>query len=761
VRESYDAATDGWVGNGPGALYDHGALGPRLVDGGSGEAEWRYLDALENVTRAFMAGSAWSWTTMHAELQADYYPGIDEADHRWLGFASAGVPGVSEELRTAVEPIRARAWQLADLRLGALMDLVARDSAARLWLAGDHGMRPLWRIFHPNVALREAGLLAVDDSGKVDARRTRALAWDGLFIMLNRTRWRDGTVKPDDASAVLDSVEQVLRAVRGLEGEPVVTEVWRVAPGDSLGRGGPAGGDLYFRVAPGYDLDSRATGPVVESSAVHGNHGFPSIDPDMATVLCAWGSGVQAGRTGVRRTIDARDAVLDWLGVASSVERRASSVGRKAPDAKHSTPDASRGRLTPDARLAYLCIMHTQRPAVALAFSGGLDTSYCVPVLHYAGYDVHTVFVNTGGSSAAEREAISRQAVAVGAAAHHEVDARAAVFDRFVRFLIQGNVLRGEVYPLSVAAERTQQAISVIEVARQIGAAAVAHGSTGAGNDQIRFDIALRVLAPELGIITPIREKGVTRDQSIAFLQARNLPVPAKASAYSINRGLWGTTWGGGWTHDTWAGPPAELIEPPADAPAPAELVIGWETGTPVSLEGQALSGAELVDRLGEIAESYGIGRAIHVGETALGIKGRIGFEAGAALLLISAHRELEKLVLTRWQTFWKDQVGRFYGDRLHEGHYFDPALRDIEAMITSSQQRVTGDTRVRLWPGRFQVVGARSPFSMMDPAVATYGEENRLWTGEEARDFARVSAIPSLLAVRAASHAEGDGSWS
>ena len=398
--------------------------------------------------------------------------------------------------------------------------------------------------------------------------------------------------------------------------------------------------------------------------------------------------------------------------------------------------------------------MHPTRPVVALAFSGGLDTSYCVPVLHEDGYDVHTVFVNTGGSSAADRAAIGRQAAAVGAARHHEVDARAAVFDRFVRFLIQGNVLRGEVYPLSVAAERTQQAISVIAVAREVGAAAVAHGSTGAGNDQIRFDIALRVLAPELGIITPIREHGVKRDDSIAYLEARGLPVPAKASAYSINRGLWGTTWGGGWTHDTWAGPPADLIEPPADAPAPFEIVLGWEQGIPVSLDGAPLAGADLVDRLGAIVESCGIGRSIHVGETALGIKGRIGFEAGAALLLISAHRELEKLVLTRWQTFWKDQLGRFYGDRLHEGHYFDPALRDIEAMITSSQQRVSGETRVRLWPGRFQVVGTRSPFSMMDPAVATYGEENRLWTGEEARDFARVAAIPSLLAVRAGQHA-------
>lgn len=398
--------------------------------------------------------------------------------------------------------------------------------------------------------------------------------------------------------------------------------------------------------------------------------------------------------------------------------------------------------------------MHKSQPLVALAFSGGLDTSYCVPVLTEAGYDVHTVFVNTGGASSADRDAIRAQAAAVGAVQHHEVDARAAVFDRFVRFLIQGNILRGEVYPLSVAAERTQQAISVIAVARAIGATAVAHGSTGAGNDQIRFDIALRVLAPELGIITPIREQGVKREASIAYLTARGLPVPANASAYSINRGLWGTTWGGGWTHDTWAGPPAELIEPPASAPAASEIVLGWEQGIPVALDGAPLAGAELVDRLGALAESYGIGRSIHVGETALGIKGRIGFEAGAALLLISGHRELEKLVLTRWQAFWKDQLGRFYGDRLHEGQYFDPALRDIEALITSSQQRVSGETRIRLWPGRFQVTGTRSPYSMMDPAVATYGEENRLWTGEEARDFARVSAIPSLLAKRAGEHA-------
>ena len=397
--------------------------------------------------------------------------------------------------------------------------------------------------------------------------------------------------------------------------------------------------------------------------------------------------------------------------------------------------------------------------AVALAFSGGLDTSFCVPWLAAQGWTVHTVYVNTGGASDHALGLIRRQALAVGAAEHHEVDARAAVYQRFVRVLIQGNVLRGEVYPLSVAAERTQQALSVLEVARGIGARAVAHGSTGAGNDQVRFDIAFRVLAPDLQVLTPIRELGLSRDRATAYLAERGLPVPPAASAYSINQGLWGTTWGGGWTHDSWQSPPSALLEPPANAPAPTDLVIAWEGGEPVALDGTPLEPFELIQQLGELGQRYGIGRGVHVGETALGIKGRIGFEAAAALILIGAHRELEKLVLTKWQSFWKDQLGRFYGDRLHEGHYFDPALRDIEAFIASSQARVAGDTRVRLWPGRFQVTGTRSPHSMVDRAVATYGEENRLWSGEEARAFSRVSAVPELLWARVRENgARGNG---
>lgn len=399
--------------------------------------------------------------------------------------------------------------------------------------------------------------------------------------------------------------------------------------------------------------------------------------------------------------------------------------------------------------------MQNKLGPLALAFSGGLDTSYCVPKLQEVGWTVHTVFVDTGGTSAEERERIAAQAKAVGAASHHAVDAREKVFDRFVRYLIFGNVLRGEVYPLSVAAERTQQAISVIEVAKQLGAKAVAHGSTGAGNDQIRFDVALRVLAPELQVVTPIREGGVKREESLKYLQDRGLPVPERASAYSVNRGLWGTTWGGGWTHDSWQSPPSELLDPPNPSLPPRDVVIGWQKGVPVSVDGKTYSGAQLVDVLGALCEEFGVGRNVHVGETVLGIKGRVGFEAGAALTLIAAHRELEKLVQTKWQGFWKDHLARFYGDRLHEGQYFDPALRDIEALLESSQQRVTGETRLRFAPGRFQVTGTRSPASLLDRAVATYGEENLLWSGEEARGFARVSAVAPLLAARAQARAE------
>jgi len=360
------------------------------------------------------------------------------------------------------------------------------------------------------------------------------------------------------------------------------------------------------------------------------------------------------------------------------------------------------------------------------------------------------VTVNTGGASRADLDAVAAQAKAVGAVAHHEVDARDAVFERFIATLIRGNVLRGAVYPVSVAAERTQQAVEVANLARVLGADAVAHGSTGAGNDQVRFDVAFAVLLPGVPIITPVRELGLAREQAAAYLEQHGLPVPAGSGRYSVNRGLWGTTLGGGWTHDPWQGPPADAWGDPGVASAAAEkLIIGWKEGLPIALDGERLAGWRLVEALDERLRPHAIGRGIHLGETVLGIKGRIGFEAGPALVLVAAHRELEKLVLTRWQMFWKDHLAQFWGDRLHEGQAFDPVMRDIEALVTSSQQRVEGETRVELFAGAFRVTGVRSPFSLMDAGVARYGESNALWTGDEARAFAKLAAVPSLLAAR------------
>ncbi|HEX6851124.1 MAG TPA: argininosuccinate synthase domain-containing protein [Candidatus Polarisedimenticolaceae bacterium] len=386
---------------------------------------------------------------------------------------------------------------------------------------------------------------------------------------------------------------------------------------------------------------------------------------------------------------------------------------------------------------------------VVLAFSGGLDTSFCVPWLEETlGAEVVTVFVNTGGADRAALDQVAAQSKALGAARHVEIDARRAVYDHHVAWLIRGNVLRGEVYPMCVGAERTRQAIEVARVAREIGADAVAHGSTGAGNDQIRFDVVLRVLLPETTILAPIRDHTITREQATAWMRERRLPVPEGSARYSVNRGLWGTTYGGSWTHDPWAAPPEDAWGPTSPAPEARDLVIGWVGGLPVSIDGTPISGFEAIEAVGEIARAYALGRGIHLGETVLGIKGRVAFEAGAPLVLIAAHRELEKLVLTRWQLFWKDHLGRFYGERLHEGQHLDPVMRDIEAMMLSSQRHVAGETRVRLEAGRFQVTGVRSPHALLRDAAGRYGELPSLWTGEDAKAFAKIAAIPSMLAT-------------
>lgn len=390
---------------------------------------------------------------------------------------------------------------------------------------------------------------------------------------------------------------------------------------------------------------------------------------------------------------------------------------------------------------------------VVLAFSGGLDTSFCVIHLREQDCDVTTVTVNTGGFSDAELQRIESLSPKLGAQAHHTIDARSELFDRYLRYLIYGNVLRGNLYPLSVSAERVAQAAKVVAVAKQVGATALAHGSTGAGNDQVRFDVVFRALAPELELITPIRSLGLSRAEERAFLGKHGCEFPDKTEHYSVNEGMWGTSVGGRETLDAWSTLPRSAFpggEIDAARLAPKALMLGFHQGVPVAADGKTLDPVALISALNAIGRGYGIGRGVHLGDTILGIKGRVGFEAPAAHLLIGAHRELEKLTLTGKQLFWKDTLGNLYGQLLHEGHFFDPLARDLEAFLTSSQQRVTGEVKLTLYPRTFSVDGVRSPHSLMDARVASYGEANRLWSGAEAAGFAKLYGVQQILALQA-----------
>jgi argininosuccinate synthase len=401
--------------------------------------------------------------------------------------------------------------------------------------------------------------------------------------------------------------------------------------------------------------------------------------------------------------------------------------------------------------------------AIVLAFSGGLDTSFCVPYLRET-YDapVHTVTVDTGGVTADDRADIEARATELGAAEHHFVDGCQALYDHHLSYLIKGNVLRGGVYPLCVGPERIVQAQAVAEVANDVGASTIAHGSTGAGNDQVRFDVALQMVGDNLEILAPIRSLGLSREESTAFLKERGFSVPADTTDYSINRGLWGTTVGGKETLTTQEPLPEDAYPdtvPPTEAPdTPLDLTITFEDGLPVALDGEAMGGVELVEALNEIGGRHGVGRDIHVGDTILGIKGRVGFEAPAAQILITAHRELEKVVLSKWQQVQKEQLGSFYGRLLHEAQYFDPVMRDVEAFLDRSQDVVTGTVTVQLYKGTAKVQGVDSPHSMFDASMATYGEENALWDGRDAEGFTTLAAVPSLLAKNARASGDAEG---
>jgi argininosuccinate synthase len=392
----------------------------------------------------------------------------------------------------------------------------------------------------------------------------------------------------------------------------------------------------------------------------------------------------------------------------------------------------------------------TQRPVCVLAFSGGLDTSYCVAHLtRDRGYDVIAACVDTGGFSAQELEEIEARALEVGAKEYVRIDASEALYDQVLAHLIRADALRGGVYPLSVAAERVLQAAELCRFAAERGAQAIAHGSTGAGNDQLRFDVAARVFAPQAELITPIREDNITRDRSTAYLRALGFEVQDKTTRYSINQGIWGTTIGGGETHDGWAEVPEEAytttIAPRLAPDEGAELTLTFEAGLPVALNGERMAPIALIQALTELGGAHGVGRGIHVGTTVLGVKGRIAFEAPGPYIIIEAHKALGKLVLTRQQEALARALSAQYSDALHNGLFFDPAMRDIEACLASMQQGVEGEVRVKLFKGSISPVGVRSERSLLGRG-ATYGESAKAFSGAEAAGFCKVYGMESAL---------------
>lgn len=377
---------------------------------------------------------------------------------------------------------------------------------------------------------------------------------------------------------------------------------------------------------------------------------------------------------------------------------------------------------------------------VVLAYSGGLDTSYCVRYLsHDLGYEVHAVTVNTGGFSPTELQAIEARAHQLGVASYRAIDVVEQYYQDCIKYLIFGNVLKNNTYPLSVSAERVFQAIAVAQQARTLGADAIAHGSTGAGNDQVRFDMVFQSLMPQAEIITPIRDKRLSREEEIAYLKAQGFEMDFAKAQYSINQGLWGTSVGGKETLTSHQYLPEEAWPTPISKTGSEQVSITYQKGEPIALNGQHMSPVAVIQALQKLAQSYGIGRDIHVGDTIIGIKGRVGFEAAAPLLILKAHETLEKHTLTKWQIYHKQQLALFYGNWLHEGQFLDPAMRDIEAFLTSTQRYVSGTVHLQLMPHHFHIIGTESPNDLMQSKFGSYGEMNLGWTGEDVRGFAKV----------------------
>lgn len=387
---------------------------------------------------------------------------------------------------------------------------------------------------------------------------------------------------------------------------------------------------------------------------------------------------------------------------------------------------------------------------VVLAFSGGLDTSYCVVYLKEQGYEVITLTVDTGGFDKKEIAEIANRAKLLGVKNHYFVNGKDQLFDQFITYIIKGNIMRGGVYPLCAGTERMVIAQKLIEISKKTGANYVAHGSTGAGNDQIRFDVALQILAPKVKVLAPIRDLGIKREEELKALEKYNIFDSPKINVYSINKSILGTTVGGKETKGSWGIPPEEVfpdITPLNKTPdLPVEFILSFGRGLPVAINGKKMNGIAVMNFLEKIGGKHGIGKNVHLGNTILGIKGRIAFAAPAAIIMITAHKELEKLVQTKWQSFWKETLSDFYGSFLHEALYFDPVMRDLEALIDSSQKNVTGDIEIALFKGNIIIKGCRSPYSLMNPEIAVYGEENMMWNSRDVAGFSKIYAIPSVL---------------
>ncbi len=399
--------------------------------------------------------------------------------------------------------------------------------------------------------------------------------------------------------------------------------------------------------------------------------------------------------------------------------------------------------------------MNNEPGPIILAFSGGLDTSFCVPWLkENYGRDVITATIDTGGIDKMAAVDLENRSAALGAIEHILLDCKKVFFDEVIRYLIAGNIRRGQLYPLCVGAERGVQASRLAMLANERGASTVAHGCTAAGNDQVRFEIALRTLAPSLEVLAPVRDNRWVRDDQIAYLKKNKLPLPAQGSAYSINRGLWGVTIGGQETLTSNASLPEDAWVLSAGAfaagIAPSDHTLEFEQGIPVALDGESLDPEQLIEKLESLAGAYGIGRGIHLGDTVLGTKGRVAFEAPAAEVLISAHRELEKLVLSAQQSRVKENVAAIYGDLVHEGRQLDLACRDIEALLVSSQARVSGEVSFTLRPGNLFISGSRSPFSLLAATRGVYGEAAGEWTAADALGYSRVMSLAGMLQTRA-----------